>query len=129
MIKKSKYNAKKVQYDDLTFDSKLELTIWQYLETLQAQGKIEHLQRQVKFELLPKSALYRPITYIADFVYDIKISDTQTAHIVADAKGMILPEFQLKQKLFFAKYNIPIFVFKSKKDIDEMEINIKNKLF
>lgn len=128
-MKKSKYNAKKVQYGNLTFDSKLELTLWQYLERLQAEGKIEHLQRQVKFELLPKSALYRPITYIADFVYDIKISDTETAHIIADAKGMVLPEFKLKQKLFFAKYNIPIFVFKSKKDIDSLQINIKNKLF
>lgn len=124
MIKKSKYNAKKVEYNGLTFDSKLELTIWQYLEQLAKNGEISNLDRQVKFEVLPKNNLYRAVIYVADFVFEYR-----NVKIFADAKGMILPEFKLKQKMFYAKYGTPITVFKSKKDVQFFLEDLKQKLF
>lgn len=124
MIKKTKYNAKKVEYNGLTFDSKLELTIWQYLEQLVKDGEITNLDRQVKFEVLPKNNLYRAVIYVADFVFEYR-----NVKIFADAKGMILPEFKLKQKMFYAKYGTSITVFKSKKDVQFFLEDLKQKLF
>ena len=63
----SKYNAKKVTYDNLQFDSKFEATYYAYLQELLKQGKITNLQRQIKYELLPRQTdeigkfLYHPV--------------------------------------------------------------------
>ena len=112
---KNKYNAKKVEYNGMKFDSAFELDCWRYLEELAKEDKISNLRRQIKFELLPANSLYRALNYVADFTFYVA-----DKYIVADAKGLVLPEFRLKQKIFFDKYKNQIYVFKKLSDIDEL---------
>ena len=113
---KNKYNARKIEYNGVKFDSQFELKCWIYLEELVNEGKINNLQRQVKFELIPANSIYRAVNYVADFTF--YTSDNK--YIVADAKGLVLPEFRIKQKIFFDKYKKQIYVFKKLSDIDEL---------
>lgn len=112
---KNKYNAKKVEYNGMKFDSAFELDCWKYLEELASEGKIKDLNRQVKFELLPANCLYRALNYVADFTFYVNDN-----YIVADAKGLILPEFKIKQKIFFDKYKNEIHIFKKLSDINKI---------
>lgn len=112
---KNKYNAKKVEYNGIKFDSQFELNCWIYLEELVKEGKINNLQRQVKFNIIPANSVYRALTYVADFTFNIG-----DKYIVADAKGLVLPEFKIKQKIFFDKYKNQIYIFKKLSDIDKI---------
>ena len=114
-MKKNKYNAKKTIYNGIKFDSQFELKCWIYLEELVKEGKINNLQRQVKFEIIPANSVYRAVNYVADFTFY-----AGDKYIVADAKGLVLPEFRLKQKIFFDKYKNQIYVFKKLSDIDKI---------
>ena len=112
---KNKYNAKKIEYNGVKFDSQFELKCWIYLEELASEGKIKDLNRQVKFEIIPANSVYRAVNYVADFTFYV-----DNEYIVADAKGLVLPEFRLKQKIFFDKYKKQIYVFKKLSDIDKI---------
>ena len=97
----SKYGARKVCVDGLTFDSKLEYRRWCELKLLERAGEIRDLQRQVKFELVPAAKgedgriEERPVAYIADFVY----TDRDGKQVVEDAKGAKTKEYIIKRKL------------------------------
>lgn len=103
----SKYKAQKVTYDNLQFDSKFEATYYTYLQELVKQGKIYALQRQVKYELLPRQTdennkfKYHPVEYKSDFEYD----DVQGVHHTVDTKGFKTADFRIKQKLFYYRTN------------------------
>ena len=103
----SKYNAKKVEYRGWIFDSKFELTYFIYLQELEKQGKITNLQRQVKYNLLPRQTdennkfKYHPVEYKSDFEYD----DVQGWHHTVDTKGFRTADFRIKQKLFYYRTN------------------------
>ena len=112
---KNKYNAHKAEYNGIKFDSQFELKCWIYLEELVKDGKINNLQRQVKFEIIPANSVYRAVNYVADFTFNL-----ENKYIVADAKGLVLPEFKLKQKIFYDKYKKQIYVFKKLSDIDKI---------
>ena len=112
---KNKYNAKKVKYEGIKFDSQFELDCWKYLKQFESEGKIKDLNRQVKFEIIPANSVYRALTYVADFTFNVN-----DRYIVADAKGLILPEFKIKQKIFFDKYKNQIYIFKKLSDIDKI---------
>ena len=112
---KNKYNAKKVKYEGIKFDSQFELDCWKYLKKLASEGKIKDLNRQIKFELLPANSVYRALTYVADFTFYVG-----DKYIVADAKGLVLPEFKIKQKIFFDKYGNQIYIFKKLSDINKI---------
>lgn len=112
---KNKYNAHKAEYNGIKFDSQFELKCWIYLEELASEGKINDLNRQVKFEIIPANSVYRAVNYVADFTFY-----AGDKYIVADAKGLILPEFRIKQKIFYDKYKKQIYVFKKLSDIDEL---------
>ena len=114
-MKNNKYNAKKTIYNGIKFDSAFELDCWRHLEELAKEEKISNLQRQVKFELLPANCLYRALTYVADFTFFVG-----DKYIVADAKGLILPEFKIKQKIFYDKYKNQIYIFKKLSDVDKI---------
>ena len=117
---KNKYNAHKTEYNGIKFDSEFELKCWIYLEELVKEGRINNLQRQVKFDIIPANSVYRAVNYVADFTFNIG-----DKNIVADAKGLVLPEFRLKQKIFFDKYKKEIYVFKKLTDIDELIEKLK----
>lgn len=102
---KSKYLAKKVEIDGHLFDSKTEADYYIHLLIEKEKGHIQNFELQPTFELQPSfkknGKHYRKIEYIADFEvfhFDGKIE-------VIDVKGMITPEFSLKQKLF--EYRFP----------------------
>jgi hypothetical protein len=122
-MKVNKYRNKKVSFQGEDYDSKRELQRYLVLKDAESKGIIQNLQKQVKFELIPKieedivihlktkdkiqrKTIQQPITYKADFVYekdgvmvveDVKISD------------YLLPkDYILKEKLFRWKYGFSI---------------------
>ena len=66
------------------------------LHALAQAGAITDLEQQVKFELVPKDELGRPVHYIADFVYR---SDGKL--IVEDVKGFPTAVYKLKKRLMW----------------------------
>lgn len=75
---------------------------------LERAGAIQNLQYQVKFELLPSQRISgkvveRPVSYIADFVYE-----QDGLKIVEDTKGMKTKDYIIKRKLMLWIHGIPI---------------------
>ncbi|MGM9925186.1 MAG: DUF1064 domain-containing protein [Bacillus sp. (in: firmicutes)] len=100
----SKYNAKKVQLDGFTFDSKAEAEYYKQLKWLKQNKQIKDFELQPKFLLQDSfkknGKTFMKIEYIADFkVYHMD----ETIEII-DIKGMVTDTFALKRKLFERKY-------------------------
>lgn len=105
----SKYRAKKTCVDGITFDSKREADRYLVLKSMEEDGTIENLRRQVRYELVPAFDVdgrhYRPVRYVADFVY----MDKETGkEIVEDVKGMRTDVYRIKSKLFARRYGMSI---------------------
>lgn len=100
---RSKYHAKKTCVDGIVFDSKREADRYLVLKSMEEDGIIENLRRQVRYELIPAFDVdgkhYRPVYYVADFVY---VEDGEEA--VEDVKGMRTDVYRLKSKLFARRY-------------------------
>lgn len=100
----SKYgNIKTFTSDGIKHDSIKEANRWCELNLLLRAGVIQDLQRQVKFELLPKQEGERAVYYIADFVYT-----ENGKRIVEDAKGMRTEAYKLKKKMMLYFHGIKI---------------------
>ena len=100
----SKYkNIKTVTSDGIRHDSIKEANRWCELKWLERAGKIQDLQRQVKFLLIPKQEGERAVYYVADFVY---IENGQK--VVEDVKGCRTDLYKLKRKLLLWRYGIKI---------------------
>ena len=120
----TKYNAQKVVYDGITFDSKREAKRYQVLKLLERSGEISNLRLQVEYELIPNQyrteerygkngrrlkdkqiLLERRCCYVADFVYvDNRTGET----VVEDCKGMRVEPYQVKKKLMLWVHGIRI---------------------
>ena len=101
-----KYHNRKVEIDGFRFDSQKEGNRYLILKRMEQEGKIKDLQRQVSFEVVPKSKGERAVKYIADFVYyDIE----KQMHVVEDVKGFKTDVYKLKRKIF--KYRYPEYTF------------------
>lgn len=121
-MRQNKYLNKKTVVDGITFDSRKEAKYYIYLKQLERDGKIENLQMQVPYELIPavyedtvvhlktkdkvvRKCIQRAVHYYADFVY----LDKETNEIrVIDAKGFRTKEFILKSKMMLAFKGIKI---------------------
>lgn len=118
---KSKYrNINFVLYDKdrnedtkQVFDSKREMRRWGDLCSLQRQGIIYDLERQVKYELIPahyaivdgkRKCIERACSYYADFAY----TDSNGTRIVEDSKGVRTTDFIIKKKLMLHVHGIQI---------------------
>ena len=100
----SKYGNRKMKAPDgQVFDSVKEFHRWGMLRLLERAGKISNLQRQVKFELIPKQDGERACTYIADFVYE-----ENGKKVVEDCKGYRTDTYKLKKKLLLWVHGIRI---------------------
>ena len=104
----TKYGNRKTTVDGIEFDSRKEAARWLELRLLQRTGEISGLQRQVVFELVPKSRdpfghYVPPVTYKADFTYFEK-GKLVVEDVKSDATRK-LPEYRIKKKLmwFFRK--------------------------
>lgn len=104
-MKFNKFHAKKVIYNGITFDSQKEFIRYQELKLLEKSGIIKNLERQKKFELIPKTKTERACYYKADFVYD-----EGNKKIVEDTKGFKTKDYIIKRKLM--KWLYPQYVFK-----------------
>ena len=95
----SKYNAKKVEYKGVVFDSKIECDYYQYLER-NLGDEYDYIELQPRYELIPKFDNQRKTEYIADFALwkDNKLLE------VIDVKGMPTEVAKLKAKIFRDKY-------------------------
>ena len=121
----SKYGAKKVTIDGITFDSKAEGRYYEHLLKLKKTGLVEDFQMQKPFTLLDRFAhpqtgrIVRAITYKADF--EVLYTDGRIE--VVDIKGFLTPEFKIKAKMFMFRYQIPLVLLKwSAKDKKFVEV-------
>lgn len=107
---KNKYNAQKTVINGVQCDSKKEALIYQNLLNLQNKGIITHLERQKRFEVIPKTKTERAAYYVADYVfYEVETNKW----VVADCKSPItkkLPAYVLKRKLM--RYRYPEYEFR-----------------
>ena len=100
---KSKYGAKKCEYDGFKFDSKKERDRYIELKLLEKGGAIRDLQLQVPFvlqdgfEFNGKKIL--PIKYIADFTYW-----ANGELVIEDVKGVKTGVYEVKKKMFMYRY-------------------------
>lgn len=101
----SKYGAKKVIYESISFDSSMERDYFIVLQGKKKNGEIKDFELQPKFELLPSfeknGVKYRSIDYVADF----KVIHNNGEVVIVDVKGFETTDFKLKAKLFNYKYN------------------------
>lgn len=106
---RSKYFNRKCVVDGVVFDSQKEANRFAELSLLERAGTIQNLQRQVKYTLIPSQKdgkgrnLERPVTYIADFVYQ---EGGKT--VVEDAKGVRTKDYIIKRKLMLFRHGIRI---------------------
>ena len=68
-VKRSKYGNTKTVINGIEFDSKKESERFLELAMLQKAGVIKNLERQKRFEIVPKTKDERAVYYYADFVY------------------------------------------------------------
>lgn len=105
--KKSKYNNVKTEVEGILFDSKKEAARWLVLRQMERVGDITDLQRQVKFEIVPKVKIggktIRAKHYICDFVYE-----QNGVKIFEDVKGFANETYLLKKHLMAAIHGIEI---------------------
>lgn len=102
----NKYGAERVRSaSGKKFDSKTELRRWEELLWLQKAGKIQDLQRQVKFDLIVNES--KICSYIADFTYkkdgDLVVEDSKNPYLCKKDRSFII-----KRKLMKALYGIEI---------------------
>ena len=114
---RNKYHAQKCKVGGEVFDSRKEARRYSELLILKKAGKITHLQRQVKYILIPSQreciikkgvpkmgkVIERECSYIADFVYE---EDGKT--VVEDVKGYKTKDYMVKRKLMLYVHGIRI---------------------
>ena len=106
--KKNKYHNKKIIVGGVKFDSQKEYNRYAELCMLQKTGLIFDLQRQVRFEVIPKTATERAAFYVADYVY----TKADGKKIIEDCKSEMtkkLHDYILKRKLM--KWRYPDYTF------------------
>ena len=118
--KGNKYKNEKVEFDGIKFDSKRERYRYMVLKDAERLGVISELKCQPKFTLIPaqyheeakqlktkvkmvKKCDFLAITYTGDFQY-VKNGKNE----VEDVKGMVTPEYKLKEKMMAYLHHIII---------------------
>lgn len=128
---RSKYYAKKITINGITYDSKKEARRHAQLLDMERNGDIKDLQRQVKFVLIPAQRepdtigsrggvkkgklLEHECAYVADFVYQARLSDLTGMQdlegwwrVVEDTKGVRTKDYIIKRKLLLWVHGIRI---------------------
>ena len=105
----SKYGSiKTVTSDGIKHDSRKEANRWCELKLLERAGKITDLQRQVKFELIPKQDGERACTYVADFVYHDVDANKMVVEDVKSEATKKKESYIIKRKLMLYIHGIKI---------------------
>ena len=110
------------------FDSTLEYNTFLYLLALQQHGKISELKRQVAIDLTPLKQKHK-VKYVCDFLY----KDKERGLIIADAKGMLRPEYRVKREWLLYQYKGFVFIEFYKEQIKEYrpsgDLDLKESIF
>ena len=105
----SKYgNIKTRTSDGILHDSIRDANRWCELNLLLKAGKIQDLQRQVKFELIPKQDGERAVYYVADYVYKDLDGKVHVEDVKGYKDGGAYRVFVIKRKLMKQIYGIAI---------------------
>lgn len=111
-----KYRAKKTEIDGIKFSSLLESRFYNWFKA----NNIEIIELQPRYELQSwfryQGKAIRKIEYVADFKIEYE-GDI----FVVDAKGMSVPVFALKYKLWLKRYwdENTLIIAKSIKDLEK----------
>ena len=100
LAKRSKYGNKKTVLGNAVYDSQKEANRAFELGLLLKAGEIKNLERQKRFELVPKTETERAVFYCADFVY---LEVRTNKMVVEDVKSPATKknkEYIIKRKLF-----------------------------
>ena len=103
---KNKYNAKKIEYKGIKFDSKLEYEYYLFLLDKKEKGKIKEVILHKRIDLVVNGQLVcfmKPDFAILNNDFSIEYHDT---------KGVVTAAFRLKAKLFKALKDREIKVIK-----------------
>jgi hypothetical protein len=120
--KKNKYGRKKVKKLGYTFDSKLESAVHDILLLREKAGEIRNIKQQVNVHLTAAKILYKP-----DFSYEL-VETGETEY--AEAKGLTLPLFQVKKRLWAFYGPGKLYIYKgshTKPYLDEIVISKLDK--
>lgn len=103
-LKPTKYRAKKVTLDGITFDSQMESEYYLYLKQMESLGEIISFVRQPVYTLqeafVKDGRKYKAIEYKADF--SVLYADGRQE--IVDVKGFETTDFSIKRKLFDKRY-------------------------
>src|SRR5574343_1598179 len=126
MMKRPKYNNKKVVIDDIKFDSKMEGDFYLYLKKLKEEGQVVDFELQPTFILQEGFVKYDgkkvlPIKYVADF----KVIYPDGSYDIIDIKGQLTTEFKLKRKMFWKRYERELLCLQYSKKYGERWLRIE----
>ena len=102
----NKYNAIRVEYDGIWFDSLKERSRYINLKYLEKIGEIKDIVHHVVFRL--ESSNKKVCDYEADFVYTLVKTGEQITEDVKSTVTRKLATYRLKKKLMLAQYGIQI---------------------
>ncbi len=97
---KSKYNAKKISVDGITFDSQAEANYYCQLKILLKAGEIDGFCRQARFVVTEGKNGEKGTEYVTDFVVFLPGGKYR----IVDVKGVKTDVFKLKVKCLREKY-------------------------
>ena len=101
---KQKFNAKKIEYNGIIFDSTVEKNYYIELQQKVKNGEIKSFSIQPKYVLQDKFVKYgkkfREICYSPDFM----IINNDDSITLVDVKGFSTPASELRKKLFDYKF-------------------------
>lgn len=121
MYRGTKYHSTPVVIEGRRFPSKGEGERYLFLKDLEFSGKIQNLRTQVRFVLSPPEyttkigsrgkpvkdkTIFGGVSYIADFVYQVKQPDGTFKEVVEDFKGMETQVFKIKEQWLYRAHGI-----------------------
>lgn len=103
-MRKNKYGATRVEYDNHSFSSKLEASVYTMLKVRENAGEIKDIKAQISIYLTEAK-----IQYIVDFMFiDVKTG----SNIYCEAKGMETSSWRIKRKLWMFYGPGPLEIYK-----------------
>lgn len=115
---RSKYGARKVVIDGITFDSAVEGDYYLFLKLLKKAGEVTAIACHPKFTLQPgfkkHGRTFKAMTYTADF----GVTWADGRRDVRDVKGMpkLTDGFRLRRALYSFMYEEPLIVVRRNRD-------------
>lgn len=117
----NKYKRKKCEWKDISFDSKLERSVYEHYWLLENTGAISDLVCQAEVRLTKAGIIYKP-----DFTF---FDNERGMQIWGEAKGIETQAWRIKRKLwmYYGPGPLQIWMGKHQRPFLKEEINVKDK--